>query len=124
MYKTIIIREVPPIQRVLGALALGLKRLVREANHSSLSSVEVKNAWSYTSTTPIRLHGLLLSEKKFRDYFTFTLPFTYFVARSQNLLGRTEENHENSMYSRSSDRSGIKSVSMLGNYAGGLISDA
>jgi hypothetical protein len=39
----------------------GVKRLGREADHSSPSSAEVKNAWSYTSTPPIRLHGAVLS---------------------------------------------------------------
>jgi len=34
---------------------------VREADHSPPSSVEVKNTWSYTSTPPIRLHGVELS---------------------------------------------------------------
>jgi hypothetical protein len=33
----------------------------READHSRPSSAEVKNAWSYTSTPPIRLHGVVLS---------------------------------------------------------------
>jgi hypothetical protein len=51
----------PPIQWVPGALSLGVKRPVREADHSPPSSAEVKNAWSYTSTSPIRLHGLELS---------------------------------------------------------------
>jgi hypothetical protein len=32
----------------------------READHSPPSSAEVKNAWSYTSTPPIRLHDVLL----------------------------------------------------------------
>jgi hypothetical protein len=40
----------PPIQWVPGALSLGVKRPGREADHSSPSSAEVKNAWSYTST--------------------------------------------------------------------------
>jgi hypothetical protein len=40
----------PPIQWVQGFLSLGVKRPVREADHSSPSSTEVKNAWSYTST--------------------------------------------------------------------------
>jgi hypothetical protein len=39
----------------------GVKRLVREADHSPQSSAEVKNAWSYTFTPPIRLHGVVLS---------------------------------------------------------------
>jgi len=33
-----------------GALSQGLKRLGREASHSSPSSADVPNAWSYTST--------------------------------------------------------------------------
>jgi hypothetical protein len=32
-----------------------------EADHSPPSSAKVKNAWSYTSTPPIRLHGVVLS---------------------------------------------------------------
>jgi hypothetical protein len=51
----------PPIQWVPGDLSLGLKRPVRESDHSLPSSAEVKNAWSYTSTLPIRLHGVMLS---------------------------------------------------------------
>jgi hypothetical protein len=31
------------------------------AYHSPPSSAEVKNAWSYTSTPPVRLHGVVLS---------------------------------------------------------------
>jgi len=33
----------------------------REVDHSPPSSSEVKNAWSYTSTPPIRLHGVVLN---------------------------------------------------------------
>jgi hypothetical protein len=51
----------PPIQWVPGVLSLGVKRPGREADHSSTSSAEVKNAWSYTFTFPIRLHGVVLS---------------------------------------------------------------
>jgi hypothetical protein len=38
-------------------------RLGRESGYPSQSSDEVKNAWSYTSTPPIRLrlHGVVLS---------------------------------------------------------------
>jgi len=32
-----------------GALTTGVKRQGREANHSSPSTAEVKNTWSYTS---------------------------------------------------------------------------
>jgi len=42
----------PPIQRVTGALSLGITRPGREADRSLLSSTEVKNAWSYTSIVP------------------------------------------------------------------------
>jgi hypothetical protein len=41
----------PPIQWVPGALSLEVKQPGREADHSPPSSGEVKNAWSYTSTT-------------------------------------------------------------------------
>jgi len=34
----------PPIQWVIGALSLGVKRAVREADHSLPSCAEVKNA--------------------------------------------------------------------------------
>jgi hypothetical protein len=51
----------PPIQCVPGALSLGVKPPARETDHSPPSSAEVKNAWSYTSTLAIRLHGVVLS---------------------------------------------------------------
>jgi hypothetical protein len=51
----------PPIQWEPGALSLGVKRPGREADHSTTSSAEVKNARSYTSSPPIRLHGVVLS---------------------------------------------------------------
>jgi hypothetical protein len=51
----------PPMQWVPGALSLGVKRPGREADHSHPFSAKVKNAWSYTSTPPIRLHGVVLS---------------------------------------------------------------
>jgi hypothetical protein len=62
-----------PIQWVPGALPLGVKRPGHETDHSPPSRADVKNAWSYTSTYPIRFHGVvLISEKKHRDSFTFT----------------------------------------------------
>jgi len=40
----------------------GIKRSGHEANHHSPpSSAEVKNAWCYTFTPPLRLHGVILS---------------------------------------------------------------
>jgi hypothetical protein len=55
-----------------GALSLGVKRLGRETDHSPPSSVEVKNARSYTSIPPVRLRGMVLSYEKHSDNFTFT----------------------------------------------------
>jgi hypothetical protein len=45
-----------PIQGVPGT-----KRMGRESDHSRPSSAAVNNSWSYTSTPPIRLHGVALS---------------------------------------------------------------
>jgi hypothetical protein len=53
-----------PIQWLPGAVSVGVKRPVRDADHSPPSSAEVKNALSYTSTPPIRLHGMVLIYKK------------------------------------------------------------
>jgi hypothetical protein len=39
----------------------GVKMPVREANLSPPSSAEDKNEWSYTSTPPIHVHGVVLS---------------------------------------------------------------
>jgi hypothetical protein len=50
----------PPIQWVPRELSLGVKRPGREDDHSPPSSAEVKE-WSYTSTPPIRLHGVVLT---------------------------------------------------------------
>jgi hypothetical protein len=51
----------PRMQRVPGALSLGVKRPGPRADYSHPSNAEVKNASSYTSTPPIRLHGVVLS---------------------------------------------------------------
>jgi hypothetical protein len=51
----------PPIQWVPGALSPRVKRPGREADQSPPSSAKFKNAWSYTSTLSIRLHGMVLS---------------------------------------------------------------
>jgi len=48
------------IQWVLGALSPGVKRPARETDDSPPSSVKVKDSWRYIST-PIRLHGVVLS---------------------------------------------------------------
>jgi hypothetical protein len=51
----------PPIQWIRGAVSLGVKQSGHEAGHSPLSSAKFKNAWSYTSTPPVCLHGMVLS---------------------------------------------------------------
>jgi hypothetical protein len=62
----------PPIQWVLDALSLGVKRPWREAGHSPPSSAEVKNAWSYTSIPPYVFMAWCLV--KYRESFSFTCP--------------------------------------------------
>jgi hypothetical protein len=54
-------------------LSLGVKWPGREADHAPPSSTEVNNAWSYTSTPPIRLHGGCLVKKSTGT--TLHLPF-------------------------------------------------
>jgi hypothetical protein len=51
----------PPIQWVPGTLFLGVKRPEPEADHSPPSSAKVKNAWNYTSTPSIHIHGVVLN---------------------------------------------------------------
>jgi hypothetical protein len=47
---------------VPGALYIGIKRPVHEANIPP-SSAEIKNIWIYTST-PIRLHGVVMKHRQ------------------------------------------------------------
>jgi hypothetical protein len=42
----------PPIQWAQRVISPGVKRQRREADHSPLTSAEVKNTWNYTSTPP------------------------------------------------------------------------
>jgi hypothetical protein len=60
----------PPIQWVPGPLSLEVKRSGRESDHSPPSSAEVKNAWSYTSTSQYVFMAWCLV--KHSDNFTFT----------------------------------------------------
>jgi hypothetical protein len=50
----------PPIQWVMEALLLGIKRLRRETEHLSSTSVEVKNMWIYIPTPPYVFIALCL----------------------------------------------------------------
>jgi len=49
-----------PIQWLLGTPSSGVKWLGCEADHSPPSSAVVKNTWSYTSTSSVHLHGVVL----------------------------------------------------------------
>jgi hypothetical protein len=51
----------------------GVKRPVREADHSPPFSVEVKNEWSYTSTPQYGFMACFSVKKGHRDKFTVTL---------------------------------------------------
>jgi len=50
-----------PVLGVPGALYPEAKRQGRESEHSPPATAEFKNAWIYTSISPIRLHGVVLS---------------------------------------------------------------
>jgi len=50
-----------PVQWVLRAFPPVVKQLGHEGDHSPPSHAMVKDAWSYTSVPPIRLHGMVLS---------------------------------------------------------------
>jgi hypothetical protein len=66
----------PTIQWVPGAPSLEVKWSGCETDHSSPSSSEVKNVWSYTFTLPKMpsWHGAQLKKEieKHKDNFTFT----------------------------------------------------
>jgi hypothetical protein len=51
------------IQWVPRDLPLGVKLPGLGADHSPPSSAEIRNAWSYTSTPPIHLNGVVIDEK-------------------------------------------------------------
>jgi hypothetical protein len=51
----------PPIQCILGALSLGVKRPENEADHSPPSSAELKECMELYLYSLIRLHGVVLS---------------------------------------------------------------
>jgi hypothetical protein len=49
----------PPFQSILAAISRGVKLPGREADHSPPSITEVKDEWSYTSTS-LSLHDVVL----------------------------------------------------------------
>jgi hypothetical protein len=86
----------PPIQWAAGALPLGVKRLGREADHSSQSSTEVKEwveLYPHFPNTP-SWRGAQL---KHRDNFTFTFTFNLqlYTCNILLLVSRNHPNHPN-----------------------------
>jgi hypothetical protein len=74
----------PPIQRVLGALSLGVKRSGREAGTHFHLVPRSQNAWSYTSIPQYAFMSWCLV--KLRNNFTFTFTvITVFVFYAETL---------------------------------------
>jgi len=69
----------PPIQWVTRALSLGLKWPRREADHSPISSAEVKNMWSYT---PLSQYAFMVwcsvkAEEQIKLFYNFICCFVW-----------------------------------------------
>jgi hypothetical protein len=88
-----------------------VKQLDYEFDYSPLSSAEVKNAWSYTSTPPnvSSSHGAYLSNEyvfmaryvvKHRRNFTFTAHVMYLQRLKEGLIGRHVTRMGNDVYVR------------------------
>jgi len=76
----------PRMQWVPRALSLGVKRPWRKDDYSPPTSTKVKNARSYNSTPPIRLHGIDAQKK---GSTVMTLPYLYHhnsVSSTANLM--------------------------------------
>jgi hypothetical protein len=76
----------PSIQRLSGALSLGVKRPEREVDHSPPSSAEVKNTWSYTSTPQYAF--MAWCSVKESTGSTLTLTFTFHLYKCENMYLR------------------------------------
>jgi hypothetical protein len=70
--RPVLVRAQPPIQRVQGALSLGVPRQGREADQSPQSSAEVKECVELYLHSPSTLSWRGAQLKKYRDNFTFT----------------------------------------------------
>jgi hypothetical protein len=70
----------PPIQWVLEALSLGVKRPGREADHSPPSSAEVKE-WVELYLHSPNTSSWRGAQLKHRDNFTLPLPLPYITKR-------------------------------------------
>jgi hypothetical protein len=75
-----------PTQWILGALSLGVKHPVSEADHSPPSSAEVKNARSYTSTPQYAFMAWCSIKAQGQLYFYLTLPKRYLDIQKERLL--------------------------------------
>jgi hypothetical protein len=64
----------------------GVNRTDREADHSLPSSVKIKNGRSYTSTAPVRLHGVVLSLRKWTYLTLKTTTKSFIVLNIRTIL--------------------------------------
>jgi hypothetical protein len=69
-----------------GFFPWGVRMPEREADHSPKSSVEVENAWSYISTPPVRLRGVVLRWKKTQRQLYIHLMFRMYMFRVPSRL--------------------------------------
>jgi hypothetical protein len=81
---------------------LGVKRPGREVYHSPPSSAEVKNAWSYTFTPPIRLHGVVLIYSRAARY-TLSTDSTHKLRSEDNLNCTPYGTRRKAKHSRKTD---------------------
>jgi hypothetical protein len=67
----------------------GVKRPGSKAQHLHPSTAEDKNIWSYSSTSPICLQGVVLNYAQKEIYFHSELPHLYNL--SNGILGNTDK---------------------------------
>jgi hypothetical protein len=72
------------LQCPLALLPSGVNGEEREADHTPLSSTEVRNKWRFTSINSILLHGVTLWHS---NYFTFSLTLFTILLIPHLLLG-------------------------------------
>jgi hypothetical protein len=68
-----------PIQRAQGAIYQEVMRLGREADRTSLSSVKVRNVWSYTSTPlTVFMVWFLFKHRKSLIFYLYNYYYYYY----------------------------------------------